>query len=264
LLLDFLLPEHLRGRELIIGRLNAEALEALVPEITTNWDLAEFIIQAVKENPELGSQLLPEFRRLPNECPRKASLLGLCGEERELRWAIDLIASHASNFHYDAAHAAMGMLSRGVGQHLQTDFEESLLEALGNDALSNSSEVKGVDEPYRHISLERVAGDRWEVVERAWEAELISANGLVRLAGYTHLPVWIRAEALVHLNELNPDSIAPILEKMEAPSDKELCEKLLALIEKLPPDSVSNAVIERLEWGTKPPLQRFLLRFHRA
>jgi hypothetical protein len=103
-----------------------------------------------------------------------------------------------------------------------------------------------------------VAGDRWEVVKTACEADLISDNSLLQLAGYTHLPVWIRAEALVHLNELNPDSIAPILERMEAPSDKKLCEKLLALIEKLPPDSVSKVVITCLEWESATLQKRIL------
>jgi hypothetical protein len=254
--LSFLLPSRLQGIVGITGQVNYEDLETLVSEITTNWDSAEFIIQAVKENPELGKQLLPQIRDiLPDDSWQKAKLLGLCGEEEDLRRAINLIAS---DFHHDAAHAAMGMLSRGVGQNLQNEFEESLLKALDNVVLSNSSEVTGVDKRYRHNALERVAGDRWEVVEKAWEAELISDSSLLRLAAYTHLPVWIRAEAVVHLNELNPDSIAPILERMEAPSDKKLCEKLLALIEKLPPDSVSKVVITCLEWESAHLQKRIL------
>ena len=220
----------------------------------------------MQENPELGKQLLPEFRKLPNECPRKASLLGLCGEEEELRWAIDLIASHAPNFHYYAAHAAMGMLSRGVGQHLQTHFEESLLKALDIDVLSNSSEVTGLDEPYRHIALERVAGDRWEVVEKAWEAELISANGLFRLASYPHLPECIRSRALLlflgrEKTEAEINSIAPILNNMKKPNSRNLCLLFLAAIDELPTESIEKDVKNGLELGCLSPFERALKSF---
>jgi len=258
--LDFLLPPPLQGRELIIGQLNAEALEALVPEITTNWDSAEFIIQAVKENPELGKQLLPQIRDiLPDDSWQKAKLLGLCGEEEDLRRAINLIAS---NFHHDATYAAMGMLSRGVGKNLQNEFEESLLNALDNDVLSNSSEVKGVDELYRHNALERVAGDRWEVVEKAWEAKLISANGLVRLASYPHLPESIRSRALLlflgrEKTEAEINSIVPILNNMATPTEsRKLCLLFLAVMDELPTESIKEDVKNGLELGCLSPLER--------
>lgn len=267
--LSFLLPPRLQGIVGITGQVNDEDLEALVSEIKTNWDSAEFIIQAVKENPELGKQLLPQIRDiLPDDSWQKAKLLGLCGEEEDLKEAITLIPG---DFHYYAAHAAMGMLSRGVGQNLQTDFEESLLNALDNDVLSNSSEVTGVDQRYCHIALERVAGDRWEVVEKAWEAKLISANGLVRLASYPHLPESIRSRALLlflgrEKTEAEINSIVPILNNMATPTEsRKLCLLFLAVMDELPTESIKEDVKNGLELGCLSPLERAFKRLlHRA
>jgi len=258
---DEILPRGLQGLKFISLKVDLAEFTELVPLIPNNWDLGEFTIKLVKKNPELGRDLLPRFRELPDSSWAKAQILAVCGEEEDLRWAVGRIISDSD---YAAAYAAIDMLSRGIAPQLRENFEEALLAALGEESLS--FEVEGIDPEFLPEARERVAWERRPWVVEAWEAKVFSATGLVRIASYTHLPVRIRGEALLHLldrEENGPDvaSIASILSGMEVPSDGWLCERFLALIEVLPPGSVSTEVINRLEWEIASPLQRFLHRF---
>jgi hypothetical protein len=257
---DWFLPMGLRGLKFISLKVDLAEFTKLVPQIPNNWDLAEFTIKLVKKNPELGRDLLPRFRELPDSSSAKAKILAVCGEEEDLRWAVGRIISDSD---YAAAYAAIDMLSRGIAPQLRENFEETLLAALGEESLS--LEVEGVEPEFLPEARERVAWERWPWVVDAWEAKLFSPTGLVRLASHAHLPVRIRGEALSRFlnreeNGADVASIASILSGMKAPSDEWLCQRFLALIEVLPPGS-SEAVKDRFEWGTASPLQRFLQRF---
>jgi hypothetical protein len=259
---DEFLPRGLRGLNFISLSVDPEGLAKLVPQIPNNWDLGEFTIKLVKKNPELGRDLLPRFRELPDSSWAKARILPVCGEEEDLHWAVGRIISDSD---YAAVYAAIDMLSRGVAPQLREHFEEALLAALGEESLS--LEVEGVDPKFLPEARERVAWERWPWAVDAWEAKLFSATGLVRIASFPHLPVRIRGEALSRFflnreeNGADVASIVPILNEMKAPSDGWLCQRFLALIEVLPPGSVSNEVIDRLDWEKASPLQRFLHRF---
>jgi hypothetical protein len=204
---------------------------------------------------------------LPDDCWVKYQLLARCGEEYDLRTAISRIDPV---FDHDAANAAIEMLSKGVGQNLRENFEEALLAALGKASLSR--EVEGVESEFLPEALERVAGNRWETIERAWDAELLSPTALVRLATYPHIRVWERQLALCRVS-WRPESLKGHEQAIgstlsgigeEVWRSPSLCHSFLSLADKLPQGIVSQAVIDRLKWGTKSPLQKLWLRFRRA
>jgi hypothetical protein len=265
--LDWVLPESLQENPFLIVNLDIARFAALVPLIPKDWDLGEFFVAMVRYNPSIGAQLLPAFRRLPDDCWVKDQILALCGEEVDLQWAIHRIDPV---FDHGSAEAAIEMFSRGIAPQLRENFEEALLAALGETSLSR--EVAGVDPEFLPEALERVAGERWETIEKAWAAQLLSPTALVRLATYPHVRVWERQLALCRVS-WRPESlkgheqaIGSILSGVgeEVWRSPRLCQSFLSLADKLPNGSVSNAVIERLEWGTKSPLQKLWLRFRSA
>jgi hypothetical protein len=255
---DEILPRGLQGLKFISLKVDLAEFTKLVPQISNNWDLGEFTIKLVKKNPDLGRDLLPLFRELPDSSWAKAQILTVCGEEEDLRWAVGRIISDSD---HAAAYAAIAMLSRGIAPNLRENFEEALLAALGEESLS--LEVEGVNSEFLPEARERVAWERWDWVVDAWEAKVFSATGLVRLASFPHLPVRIRGKALSRFldreeNGADVASIASILNKMKAPSDEWLCQRFLALIEVLPPGSIPTEVINGLEWESATLQKRIL------
>jgi hypothetical protein len=265
--LDWVLPESLRENPFLRIELDLARFAALVPLIPKDWDIGEFFIEMVRANPSVGAQLLPAFRQLPDDCWVKYQLLARCGEEYDLRSAISRIDPV---FDHGSAEAAIELLSRGVAPQLRENFEEALLAALGEVSLSR--EVEGVESEFLPEARERVAGERWETIERAWAAQLLSPTALVQLATYPHIRVWERQVALCRLS-WRPESlsgheqpISTILSGIgeEIWASPSLCHSFLSLADKLPPGMVSKAVIDRLDWGTKSRLQRLWLRLRSA
>jgi hypothetical protein len=224
----------------------------------------------VKANPELGKELLSAIRQLPDDCWVKARLFALCGEEQDLGWTIRMINS---GFDHIAGYAAIEMLQRFGNSPLRELFEGALENSLGEESLSR--EVAGVDPEFLQIARERVAWERWPLLEAAWDARLLAAPALMRLAASPTLPEEIRGRAVYFMLCRRgcltgyEAELASILNKMEVPKAArlKLYQLWLALIDELPEGSVPEAVVARLEQaaaGPPGPFQRLFRWLSRA
>ena len=271
--LDWVLPEPLRKNPFLEVTLDLDRFAPLIPLIPTpeGWDIGAFTIEMVKANPELGKELLPALRQLPDDCWVKDRIFALCGEEQDLE---SLILMINSGFDHTAGYAAIEMLQRLGNSPLRELFNGALENSLGEESLSR--EVEGVDPEFQQIAGERVAWDRWPLLEAAWNARLLAAPALMRLAASPTLPYGIREEALCLLwkregsLEGYESELASILNKMEVPNANrrpKLYQLWLALIDELPEYSVSEAVVARLEQaaaGPPGPFQRLFRWLFRA